>query len=68
MLSVWAATMSQEKQLLEKERLALMKPGGITSINSHCYYSNYNLPGKIPVVKCLPMGGVSKEESKGTAL
>ena len=68
MLSVWAATMSQEKHLLEKEHLALLKPGGMTSINRHCKYSNYNLSGKIPVVKCVPMGGVSEEESKGTAL
>lgn len=60
--------MSQEKHLLEKEQLALLKADGMTSINSHCKYANYNLPGQIPVVKCVPMGGVSKEESKGTAL
>lgn len=68
MLSVWAVTMSQEKHLLEKEQLALLKADGMTSINSHCKYANYNLPGQIPVAKCVPMGGVSKEESKGTAL
>jgi len=56
--------MSQEKHLLEKEHLALLKPGGITSTNSHCKYSNYNLPGKIPIVKRVAMGGVSEEESK----
>lgn len=68
MLSVWAVTMSQEKHCLEKEQLALLKPDGMTSTNSHCKYVNYNLPGKIPAGKCVPMGSVSKEESKGTAL
>lgn len=39
MLSVWAVTMSQEKHLLEKEQLALLKADGMTSINSHCKYA-----------------------------
>lgn len=68
MLSLWAATMTQEKRLLKKEHLALLQPGGMTSINSYCKYSNYNLPGKIPVVKRVPVGAVSEEESKGRAL
>lgn len=65
---MWTVTMSQEKHCLEKEQLALLKPDGITSTNSHCKYANYNLPGKIPVVKRGPMGGISKGESKGTTL
>lgn len=58
--------MCQEKHLLEKEQLALLKPGGMTSINSRCKYSNYNLPGKNPVVKTVVLAkkNVREQHSK----